>query len=81
MNYDHTAGKAYCDSIGMMWDEAFAERVDEVAFLHNITQDQFDIMVQEYAWRVKVMWNPPQYSYLQRIAIALHFLNPFAKKV
>lgn len=78
LHYDHTAGQEYCKMLGMGWDEAFAKRVDTTAHENDITQEQFDVMVREYAWRVKTMWNPRKYTIVQRIMIALFFLNPFA---
>lgn len=79
MNYDHSKGKAFVAAIDMHWDEAFASRVDRVAHENGITQEQFDVMVREYAWQVKVMFTPKQYDWRSRILIALHFLNPFSK--
>jgi len=75
MNYDHTAAKAYVKYIGMIWDEQFADRIDKIAGENGITQDQFDLMVREYSWRVKYMFIPTEYSWVQRIGIALHFLG------
>lgn len=79
MNYDHSNGKAYVAHIGMQWDDNFAARVDKVAHDNGITQEQFDVMVREYAWQVKVMFTPKQYDWRSRVLIALHFLNPFSR--
>ena len=58
-----------------------AERADFLASEAGITQDQFDLMIREYAWRVKCMFTPSQYSWLARIGLAIHFLNPFAARL
>ena len=78
-NYDTTAAQEYVKQIGMIWDEVFAARVDAVAHENGITQEQYDVMVREYAWQVKVLFTPRQYTRLGRIFLALHFLNPFSK--
>ena len=79
MHYNHEAGKEYVKSIGLQWDVAFAERVDSVALQSGLTQVQWDVLIREYAWRVKCMFTPPLYSWKQRLLLAAHFLNPFAK--
>lgn len=80
LNYDHDDGKRYCEHIGLKWDFEFAQRVDTIAHEQGITQEQFDTMVREHAWRIKVLFSPRAYSIYQRVVIALHFLNPLAKK-
>ena len=77
MHYHHDDGKAYVKQLGLQWDRAFAERVDMVALKNGLTQPQWDVMVREYAWRVKCLFNPKMYSWKARILLAMHFLNPF----
>lgn len=79
MHYNHEAGKKYVKLLGMQWDEVFAERVDGVALKSGLTQPQWDVMVHEYAWRVKCLFTPSLYPWRARILLALHFINPFAK--
>lgn len=81
LHYDHSNGKAYCEMLEMPWDEDFASRIDELAHEAGLNQEQWDLMVREYAWRVKWMFTPTTYSFTQRIMLALHFLNPFAKEL
>ena len=78
-HYDNTASQAYVQHIGMIWDESFAARVDVVAHENGITQEQYDVMVREYAWQVNNLFTPSQYSWLTRVFLALHFLIPLKK--
>ncbi len=80
LHYDHQKGKDFCECNLMQWDTGFAERMDQVAHAQGVTQEQWDVMVREYAWRVKCLFNPANYTLTQRIGLALHFFNPFAKK-
>ena len=77
MHYHHDDGKAYSASLGLGWDEAFAERADKVALKHGLTQPQWDVLVREHAWRVKCLFNPKMYPWKVRFLLAFHFLNPF----
>ena len=82
MHYNHSDSKEYVlKQLEMEWDREFAERVDQVANENGITQEQFDIMVKEYAWRVKSLFDPSLYKWTDRIRIALHFINPFNKGI
>ena len=79
--YNHQPGKEYCNQIGLpFWDEDFANHCDLLAREHGLKQAAWNRMVQEYAWKIKITWNPASYSVWQRIKFALFFLNPFHKK-
>ncbi len=80
LNYNHGPGKRYCDSINMLWDAEFAARADALVYDEGLTQDQWDLLIREHAWRIKWLFSPRNYSWRDRLAIALFFLNPFAKK-
>lgn len=79
--YDSKPTEDYCDSIGIPFDSEdfsqFSERADE----YDLTQEQFDFVMREHAWRVKVLFNPKTYRFFVRILLALSFLNPFAKGI
>ena len=78
--YDHQPGKDYCEQIGLpYWDEIFANRIDALVRERDLSQDDWDLMVREYAWEIKCMSTPSSYSIWQRIKIACYFLNPFSK--
>lgn len=82
LNYDHEPSIVYVtQTLGMGWDADFAARVDQVAHHLEITQEQFEVMVREYAWRIKTMFHPRSYTYWQRILMALYFINPFISKL
>lgn len=81
-NYDHEPGKRYCAMLGLKWDEPFAKRADQIAYDEfGLSQLGFDRIVQEYAWRMAVLWCPRSYPWYARLLIAFHFLNPFAKDI
>lgn len=77
MNYSHDAGMAYAKQLGMEWDAPFAARADAVAHEHGITQEQFDVMVREYSWKMRQTFTPANYPWHARLLLALHFVNPF----
>lgn len=80
--YDHTAGKRYCEMLGLQWDEKFAMRADKMAREDfGLSQAGFNLLVYEYAWKVAWMMCPRVYPWRTRIAIALRFLNPFVQHV
>lgn len=80
-SYDHTAGKAYVEMLGgMKWDEEFANRADGIAHAHGLSQDAWDELVREYAWKMKWIFTPKNYTWTGRFMLAMYFLNPFSKK-
>jgi hypothetical protein len=79
--FNHQPGKDYCKQIGLpYWDTEFADRMDLMARELEFNQKEWDRAVREYAWKVKIMWNPANYSIWQRIKFVFYFLNPLHKK-
>lgn len=78
-NYNHSNARQYVENMdGMIWDEPFANHIDDVIYTHGISQEGFDELVREYAHRVQTMFNPNSYPWWVRICIAAKFLNPFS---
>lgn len=80
LNYDYTASKAYCESIGLFWlGDDFIRAADAEAFALNFTQEQVDAAMRHHLWQVRFLFNPKTYKWKMRIALALHFLFGKAK--
>lgn len=77
--YDRTPSREYCKMLGMELSEEDFSQFEKEAKARNFTQKNVDFVMQQHAWRVRCLFNPKSYSYLNRIKIALFFLNPFAK--
>lgn len=75
MNYDYTASKVYCESIGLVWlGDAFLIDADTEAYLLDFTQVQVDAAMRHHLWQTKFLFDPKTYNWKQRIGLALHFL-------
>jgi len=79
--YDHKPSEAYCKQIGIKFSyEDFKEFAGR-SINYEFTQEQVDFSMREHAFRIKFFFTPKNYSYLNRIKLALHFLNPFSKGI
>lgn len=75
LNYDYTASKQYCDSIGLKWlGDDFVRYADADARTLEFTQAQVDAAMRHHMWQVKFLFDPKSYNFLTRIKLALHFL-------
>lgn len=74
MQFDHTEARRYVtETLGMIWDEPFAERLDLVLFHQMLNQEDFDVLVREYAFRVKTLFDPASYGFWARMLLAARF--------
>ncbi len=75
LNYDYTASKAFCESIGLFWlGDDFVRAADLEAAQLAFTQEQVDAAMRHHLWQVRCLFNPKSYNWKHRIALALHFL-------
>lgn len=74
MVYDYSAAKAYCESLGLTWNENMATDADGLFSELELTQEQVTRLAQHHAWAVNWLFNPGNYGWRGRIALALHFL-------
>lgn len=75
MNYDYTASKRYCESLGLIWlGDDFVRDADAEAFTLAFTQKQVDAAMRHHIWQIRWVFTPQNYSWLSRIGLALHFL-------
>jgi len=75
LHYNYDSAKAYCTQIGLVWlGDEFVRAADEDARKSGFTQEQVDIAMQHHLWQVKFLFDPANYSFIQRVAIAAHFL-------
>jgi len=76
MHYDYEASKKYCTSIGLVWlGDNFILEADKDAFNAGFTQEQVDLAIRHYLWRVKYLFTPKNYSWVSRILIVVYFLT------
>lgn len=83
--YDYDEARAYCEGLGLRFDEATIPMVDEKLAELGLTQREVTGVVQLHAWIIGYRFNPGTYTWRQRIALACHFLfgrsNPaFSRK-
>lgn len=74
LRYDYTAAKAYSDSLGLTWAESWLPAIDATFKGAGLTQDQVDLAMREWSWRIAYLFNPKTYSFVQRLKLAGHFL-------
>lgn len=75
MNYDYSVSKSYCRQFGLQWlGDDFVKDADAAAYAAGFTQDQVNIAMMHHLWQVRWLFDASHYSFLQRVAIAMHFL-------
>lgn len=72
--YSYEAGKKYCAYIGLAWDDGFVGIADAHFAAVELTQDQVDNLLCVHAWHVKHLFTPANYSWRQRLGLALYWL-------
>lgn len=78
LNFDYTASKFYCHQIGLIWlGDDFVRAADADALTHHLTQDQVDTFMRHHLWQVKWLFMPKNYSYKNRLKMALFFLTGY----
>lgn len=78
LNYKYTASKLYCEQIGLFWfgdDYAGLIAADKEAKALGLTQDQVDGLMRQHLWQVRQLFEPKNYSLLQRLGFAFYFLT------
>jgi hypothetical protein len=79
--YDSKPSEAYCKQIGLHFSDIEFIEFSSRAWLHNLNQEQLDFAMIEHMHRVKYLFTPKNYSYINRIKLAIHFINPFSKGI
>lgn len=79
--YDYTISREYCSQIGLVWlGDDFVRAADTDAQMNGFTQNQVDIAMRHHLSQVRWLFVPQNYTYFQRIKLALYFLFNFSKK-
>lgn len=73
--YDYTAARKRCEERGMVFDERFLALADEQFTYAHLTQKQVDVVMCLHVHVNHWLWNPKNYTFKQRILIALHWLR------
>lgn len=82
-HYDYRASEDYCKQIGLHWlgnDFAGLVAMDEDAKRFGLTQEQVDAGMRHHLWQVHWLFCPKNYSWYQRIILALYFLTGIGAK-
>jgi hypothetical protein len=72
--YDWQPMREYTKQIGAVFMEDWVPATDREFHVVGLTQVQAEAMYQSYAWRVRHLFNPSNWSYWARVKIALYFL-------
>lgn len=79
MTYNSKPSKDYCEQLGLSFSQEDFDAFVEASKGQKLTQKNVNFIMRQHAWRVKCLFNPKGYRYIDRIKLALFFLNPFAK--
>lgn len=88
INYSDNNIRAYCDQLGMQFDEEGYEQVLDIINNHVciksehrtatrhvcMTQELHDKLLYLYAFRIKHLFTPNSYTFIDRCKIAMYFL-------
>ncbi len=72
--FDWQPTRDYCAQLGMLVDEPGLAMADAEAAQFGLTQEQFDAGLRLHARRMKFFFTPSNYTFGQRIGLALYFL-------
>jgi hypothetical protein len=80
LHYNYEPSERYCRSLGLMWlGDAFIANADREAHELGFRQDQVDAALRHALWHIKWLFTPQNYTWIQRVTIALYFLFGKAK--
>lgn len=78
LKYNWDPMRAYTEYLGGVFMEHWVPQTDQEFAEAGLTQEQAEVMYRCYAIRVKHLFTPSIYRYLDRVKIALFFL--FSRK-
>lgn len=78
LQYNYSQARAHCAQAGMTFIEALLPQTDAEFTRAHMTQTQVDIAMDLHIWALRYIFTPKNYSFWQRIGLALHFL--FSRK-
>lgn len=74
LQYDYSQARQRCKEANLIFADVLIPHVDAEFNRAHLTQAQVDIVMDAHIWAVRYLFSPGSYSWLQRIALALHFL-------
>lgn len=74
MKFNYSASEAYAKSCGLALEHNRLAEFDQLAAAHGFTQSQVDVAMQVHIRHVAWLFNPKNYTFKQRIMLALYFL-------
>lgn len=83
LNFSYEASEVFCKEIGLHWlgnEYGPLVDVDSAAKRFGLTQEQVDESMRHHLWHVRQLFNPKNYKFAQRIAMAFYFLTGFKPK-
>lgn len=75
MNYEYGDLRSFCEENKMNFDEDFLKKCDSGFKGLGLSQAQVDVIVFEYADKVRKMWDRGEYTLWQRIKLSLYWLG------
>ncbi len=72
--YHYGASREYAEQLGMSWMEEWVPAIDKLFAEMGLSQDEVDLLMREYMWRIKHLFTTSNYTFWQRVKIALYFL-------
>lgn len=74
MEYDFSVPRAYCQTHGLVFSEDMARDAAPMFRELGLGQAQVDRLVCHHAWVVNHLFEPRNYAWRARLALALRFL-------
>lgn len=78
LQYDYSKPRKLCESKGMVFLEQLVPQSDKHFNDYHFTQKQVDAAFELHIWAIEYIFTPQNYSFWQRIGLAIYFL--FGKK-
>ena len=74
LSFSYARCRSYAAALALRFDEAFLPTADRRFRDLGLRQEQVEGVVNLYSWTVNHYWKPANYTWRQRLALALHFL-------
>lgn len=74
MKFNYSNAEVYAKSCGLVLQAERLQEFDQLAAAHGFTQSQVDVAMQIHIRHIAWLFNPKNYTFKQRILVALYFL-------
>lgn len=73
--YDYQPSRDYAEQVELVFMEEWVPEIDRTFDEMGLSQDEVNQLMREYIWRIKHLFTPSNYTFKQRVLIALFFLR------